>query len=83
MSVMFNVTMKLSNVSKRKNKETIEYEKKNNYMVEKKNNVMIEPSNVSKNKNKRTAKYDKSMVSCILILPNVTLKKFCCSNVCI
>ena len=49
----------------------------------KKNNVMIEPSNVSKNKNKRTAKYDKSMVSCILILPNVTLKKFCCSNVCI
>ena len=57
--------------------------KKKQLYGEKKNNVMIEPSNVSKNKNKRTAKYDKSMVSCILILPNVTLKKFCCSNVCI
>ena len=48
-----------------KNKETIEYEKKYNYMVMLELlNVMIEPSNESKNKNKRTAKYDKSMVSC-------------------
>ena len=47
-------------------------------------NVTIELSNVSKKiKTKEPLNVTKVWSVVILILPNVTLKKFCCSIVCI